>query len=514
MINITGARALQDLVKTNLGPKGTMKMLVSGAGDVKVTKDGKVLLDEMQLQHPTATLIARTATAQDEITGDGTTSIVMMAGELLGQAQRYLAEGLHPRVIVDGYEAAREETLSYLDSFQKKIEGEPDRDLLTQVARTSLRTKVHEELADLLTDVVVNSVLCVKKPNEELDLHMVEIMHMKHQSALDTRFVDGLVLDHGARHPDMSKRTENAYILSINVSLEYEKTEVNSSFFYKSAEDRAKLAAAERKYVDDKVHKIIAFKKEMCGEGNEKGFVLINQKGIDPISLDLLQKAGIVGIRRAKKRNMERLARACGGYAVHSIDDLNEGCLGYAKLVYEHQLGDDKYTFIEGCQNPTSCTVLIRGATDYAIRQVKDAIRDGLRAVANVISDKSVVAGAGAFELAAYMNLQKLKAQVQGRAKIGVQAYADALLAIPKTLASNSGFDVQTTLIELLDEAGKGNRVGLDIETGKCNLPEKIGIWDSYRVKKQFLHLGSLIAIKLLLVDEVIRAGKKMGKGE
>jgi len=364
-----------------------------------------------------------------------------------------------------------------------------------------------------MTEVVVSAVQCIRGAGEPIDLHMVEVMHMRHKSALDTKFIDGLVLDHGTRHPNMDKRSENCYILTLNVSLEYEKSEVNSSFVYKDASEKAKMVMAERKFTDDKVAKVIEFKNKVCEGKKNVGFVVINQKGIDPPSLDMLQKAGIVALRRAKRRNMERLARACGGYGVNSVEDMAPDCLGYAKTVYEHILGDDKYTFVEGCKNPTSCTILVRGPNDHTIRQIKDAIHDGLRACSNLLEDKAVVAGAGAFELAAHSMLLKYKKDVVGRAKIGVQAFADALLVIPKTLAQNSGFDSQTTIVELLDAAQKGV-VGLDVDTGKACLPMTAGIFDNYRVKKQFLHLGSLIAVKLLLVDEVMRAGRKMGKSE
>lgn len=514
MMNIQAARGLQNVLKTNLGPKGTLKMLVSGAGDVKLTKDGKVLLDEMQIQHPTAAIIARTATAQDDITGDGTTSNVLFTGEVLHQAARYLDEGLHPRVLVEGIELARDATLKFLEAFKTEVKGEVDRDTMIQVARTSIRTKVHQELADHLTEIVVDAVRAVYTPGQQIDLHMVEIMHMLHQSSFDTKFINGLVLDHGARHPNMAKRSENCFILTLNVSLEYEKSEVNAGFFWKDAAERSKLVSAERKFTDDKVREVIAFKNSVCtGKNKNAGFIIINQKGIDPVSLDLLQKAGIVGIRRAKRRNMERLAKACGGYAVNSLEGIQDDCLGHADLVYEHTLGEDKFTFVEGCKNATSCTILIRGPNDYTIRQIKDAVRDGLRAVVNVIEDQSLVAGAGAFEVAAHINLLKTKSQVVGRAKLGYQAFADALLIIPKTLANNSGLDAQGALISLLEEGSKGAVVGLDVETGKPMLPAKAGIWDNHRVKKQLLHLGTLIAVKLLLVDEVIRAGRKMGKG-
>ena len=229
VVNITMGQGLQDVLRTNLGPKGTMKMLVSGAGDIKLTKDGNVLLHEMQIQHPTASLVAKVATAQDDRTGDGTTSNVLIIGELLQQADLYISEGLHPRIITEGFEAAKEKALQFLE--QVKVSKEMDRETLIDVARTSLRTKVHAELADVLTEAVVDSILAIKKQDEPIDLFMVEIMEMKHKSETDTSLIRGLVLDHGARHPDM-KRVEDAYILTCNVSLEYEKTEVNSGFFF------------------------------------------------------------------------------------------------------------------------------------------------------------------------------------------------------------------------------------------------------------------------------------------
>mmetsp|Transcript_27032 Transcript_27032/g.37620 ORF Transcript_27032/g.37620 Transcript_27032/m.37620 type:complete len:544 (-) Transcript_27032:267-1898(-) len=514
-MNIQAAKSLMGILKSNLGPSGTMKMLVSGAGTIKITKDGKVLLDEMQIQHPTASIIARTATAQDDVTGDGTTSNVLFTGELLKQASLYLSEGLHPRVIVEGFELARDHCMKFIDEFKKDVSEEKkvDTDLLMNVARSSLKTKVHAKLAEHLSDIVVKAIKCIHKPGNPIDLHMVEMMHMVHKSDMDTRFIDGLVLDHGARHPNMAKRTEDAYIFICNVSLEYEKSEVNAGFFYSNADERERQIAAERKFTDDKVKKIIDFKNKVCGE-SKKGFILINQKGIDPLSLDLLQKAGIVGIRRAKRRNMERLSLACGGFAVNSVEDLQAECLGHADLVYEHTLGEDKFTFIEGCQNASSCTVLMNGPNDHTIRQIKDALRDGLRAVRNVMEDGAVIAGAGAFEIAACNSLMKFKKTVKGRVKLGVDAFAKALLVIPKTLAENAGLDVQQTLITLMEEAnGEGNpRVGVDIVTGKSLLPESSGIWDNVRVKRQLLHLGSLVAMKLLLVDEVIRAGRKFNK--
>ncbi|XP_046465566.1 T-complex protein 1 subunit zeta [Neodiprion pinetum] len=510
-VNISAAKGIQDVMRTNLGPKGTMKMLVSGAGDIKITKDGNVLLHEMQIQHPTASLIARASTAQDDMTGDGTTSTVLVIGELMKQADLYISEGLHPRMLTEGFELARAKTIEVLDSL--KIPIEPTKEGLMDVAKTSLRTKIHPSLADKLTEVCVDAVLAIRQDEQPADLHMVEIMEMQHRTAADTTLVRGIVMDHGSRHPDMPKRVENAYILTCNVSLEYEKSEVNSGFFYKTAEEREKLLAAEREFIENRVKKIIALKKKLC-DGTDKSFVIINQKGIDPPSLDMLAKENIVALRRAKRRNMERLGLACGGSAMNSVDDLVEENLGWAGLVYEHVLGETKYTFVEDCKKPTSVTILLKGPNKYTITQLKDAVRDGLRAINNAINDRAVVPGAGAVELAASRALHAYKEQVKGKQRLGVQAYAEALLVIPKTLAVNSGFDSQDSIVKLLEEStALGEAVGLDVTTGEALKPADAGIYDNYVVKKQIINSCSVIASNLLLVDEIMRAGMSSLKG-
>lgn len=510
-INISAAKGIQNVMKTNLGPKGTMKMLVSGSGDIKITKDGNVLLHEMQIQHLTASLIARASTAQDDMTGDGTTSTVLVIGELLKQADLYICEGLHPRILTEGFHLARAKTLEILDSL--KIPIDITRENLLEVARTSLRTKVHPKIADKLTDICVDAVLAIKQDGQDIDLYMVELMEMQHRTAIDTTLVRGIVTDHGSRHPDMPKRLENAYILTCNVSLEYEKSEVNSGFFYKTAEEREKLVAAEREFIDNRVKKIIELKKKLC-DGTNKSFVVINQKGIDPPSLDMLAKENIMALRRAKRRNMERLALACGGTAMNSVDDLQEEHLGWAGLVYEHILGETKYTFIEDCKKPNSVTILLKGPNKYTLEQLKDAVRDGLRAIKNAIDDHAVIPGAGAFEIAASQALQKYKETVKGKPRLGVQAYAEALLIIPKILATNSGFDAQDTIVKLLEASSTlGEAVGLDINTGEALKPVDAGILDNYVVKKQIINSCTVIANNLLLVDEIMRAGLSSLKG-
>ncbi|KAL4980668.1 chaperonin Cpn60/TCP-1 family [Aspergillus desertorum] len=510
-VNISAGEGLQDVLKSNLGPSGTLKMLVDGAGGIKLTKDGNVLLREMQIQNPTAVMIARAATAQDDITGDGTTSVVLMVGELLRQADRHISEGLHPRVITDGYEIAKNETLKFLDQF--KIERAIDRELLLSVARTSLSTKLNSALAEKLTPDIVDAVLAIHRAPEKPDLHMIEIMTMQHRTSSDTQLIRGLALDHGARHPDMPKRVENAFILTLNVSLEYEKSEINSGFYYSSAEQRDKLVESERKFVDAKLQKIVELKKQVCGDDPKKGFVVINQKGIDPLSLDVLVKNGILALRRAKRRNMERLQLICGGTAQNSVEDLSPEVLGWAGLVYEHQLGEEKYTFVEEVKDPKSVTILIKGPNGHTIAQVKDAVRDGLRSVYNTIVDGCVIPGAGAFHVACHAHLtsDSFRKSVKGKARWGVEAFADALLIIPKTLADNSGHDIQDSLALLQEEQAEGNVVGLNLTTGEPMDPVQEGVFDSFRVLRNCIASSTGIASNLLLCDELLKA-RQMGK--
>jgi T-complex protein 1 subunit zeta len=311
----------------------------------------------------------------------------------------------------------------------------------------------------------------------------------------------------------MPKHVKNAYILTCNISLEYEKSEVNAGFFYKTADEREKLINAERAFTDEKVKKIIEFKKKIC-DGTDKSFVIINQKGVDPVSLDLLAEEKIIALRRAKRRNMERLTLACGGSAVNSVDDLSEDNLGYADEVYEHVLGEDKYTYVEGCRNPRSVTILLKAPNRHTMLQMKDAVKDGLRAVQNAIEDKFIVPGAGAYEISVHDALVRYKETVKGRPRLGVQAFADAMLIIPKTLAQNAGHDQQAVIVQLQESLSSLKKpVGVDLKSGEAILPLDSGIIDNYRVKRQIINSAAVIASNLLLVDEIMRAGLSSLKG-
>ncbi|KAG5484433.1 hypothetical protein LSCM4_08000 [Leishmania orientalis] len=517
-INMIAARGLQEVLKTNLGPRGTMKMLVSGAGMIKITKDGNTLLGEMQIQHPTAALIARAATAIDDITGDGSTSVVLTIGEMMRQSERYIQEGMHPRTITEGFHIARDEALKFLEGNTIKMPSGERREYLTNVARTALTTKVNAGLSEQLAEAVVDAVYAIAEDGKEVDLHMVEVMHMRHRLSSDTRFVKGIVLDHGGRNSDMPKYLENAYILTCNVSLEYERSELTTGFYYKDPAEKARMVEAERKMTDDRVRQIIELKKKVCTKENGRSFVVINQKGIDPIALEMLAKENILALRRAKRRNMERLVLACGGEAVNATDNLTPDILGEAGLIQEYTLGDDKYTFVENGTKGKSCTLLVKGPNDHTIAQIKDAVRDGLRAVKNAIEASAVVAGAGAFEVALHDHLMKFADSVSGKQKIGIRAYADAMLVTPKTLAENSGLDVQECLITLQEASrtarSRGKWAGLRIENGDVIDPVAAGILDNVIVKRSLLECTGDIVAQLLLVDEIMKAGRRGAGGQ
>jgi len=264
---------------------------------------------------------------------------------------------------------------------------------------------------------------------------------------------------------------------------------------------------AEHRITDERVRRIIELKRAVC-DTPDKSFLIVNQGGIDPLALDMFAKEGILALRRAKRRNMERLTLACGGTQVNYLEDLTPSILGKAGLVYQQTLGEEKYTFVEQVDNPFSCTILIKGPNAHTITQVKDASRDGIRAVKNAIEDGCLIPGGGAYEVAMHAALNKYVSEVKGRVKVGVQAFADAFLIVPKTLAENSGFDAQDALIALQEAHAEGHVVGLDLETGEPMDPQAEGVWDNYRVKRQQLHSISIMAQQILLVDEIIKAGK------
>ncbi|GIQ91119.1 T-complex protein 1, zeta subunit, partial [Kipferlia bialata] len=336
-MNIQAAESIMELLRTNFGPAGTLKLLISGAGDLRLTKDGSVLLHEMPIGIPTAALIARTATAQDDTTGDGTTACILLIGQILKQARRFLGEGVHPRVLVDGLEKAKIRAIEFLNEYS--VEDRSD-EALTKMAFSALNTKVHKEMAEQLAQIVVDSLKCIVKPDPETglcikgetDLHMVEVMAMQHRTAMDTRLIRGLVMDHGTHHPAMPTDLRNVHICVLRDSLEFDNTTVNSGTFYKTTQDRQAFADAERAVVENKVRKVLALKEKVCANG--EGFLLVNYEGIEPNAYQLLANEGVMALRRCKLRNLKRLMKATGASPVYSVDDLTPECLGKAGHVW------------------------------------------------------------------------------------------------------------------------------------------------------------------------------------
>lgn len=477
MTNMNASKGMYEIIKSNLGPKGSYKMLVSSSGAIKITKDGNVLLNEMMIQHPTASMLSRICSSIDETLGDGSSSNLIVATSLIYLSEKYiLYENIHPRIITQGFDIAKGILLEFLDSMKipVNIEENFDKELLYNVCKTCIRTKLPICLADKLADDLVESIKIIYKPTKQIDLHMIEIMDIKRNMSINTKLVRGMVLDHGCRHPNMPNKLTKCFILVLNVSLEYEKSEVFSSFVYSNAEDRDKLVESERKFTDDKVKKIIELKKILVEkkfkETNEiYNFAVFNQKGIDPISLDLLAKENIMALRRIKRRNLERIVLCCGGNPCNNVYDLTEEDVGYAGLVYEISINDEKYTFIEEVQNPKSCTIFIQAPNDYTIKQIKDAIRDGLRSIKNVIDDKCVLSGAGSFEIMAYCKLKDEEKKIKGKQKFALDIYANSLLNIPKVLLENSGLDIHQTLFNVIDKYNedRSEPLGLDLDTGE-----------------------------------------------
>lgn len=428
------------------------------------------------------------------------------------QAEKYITDGLHPRSIVESFEVARKEALSFLDTFKSKSPA-IDRETLRCLAKTNLRTKISQNFVDSLSDDVIEAVLTIKK-EKDIDLHMIEIIKIQQGTTSESRLIKGLVLDHGGRHPDMPKRLENCYILNLNVSLEYEKTEINSGFFYSSAEQRDKLVRNERLHVDQKLQKIIELKRTICSDGNSS-FVIINQKGIDPLSLDVLAKEGILALRRAKRRNAERIMLCCGGTALNSLDSMVVESLGYAGLVYEQTIGEDKYTFIEKVKSPRSATMLIKGPYAHILNQVAESVKGCIKSIKNAILDETVIPGAGSFSLLLYKHLLHYSETTSlGKARLGIQAFADAMLIIPKALATTAGLDQQEVITFALEKMKDGKLYGIDLSSGKTIDPLAEGILDDYRALRHAINSCTVIASNLLLVDEIIRAGRSSLKSE
>ncbi|AFP65264.1 T-complex protein 1, zeta SU (nucleomorph) [Chroomonas mesostigmatica CCMP1168] len=495
-ISVNAAKGLQEITKSNLGPKGTFKILVSGSGEIKLTKNGNTLLKEMQIQNPVASLIARSISAQNYFSGDGTTSIVLILGELFRNIEKYLEKGIHPQILREGLNIGRRQLEKWLPTYGFHMKEK--KKSLIKMATAFFCTKLKKENSQAVAKIIVDAILTIRRKNEIFDINLIEIMQMDNRTEIESRFVKGIILDHGARHPDMPKILHNCFILICNVNLEYEKTEINSVFLIDSSDKREKLFAREREVVDKKINKIIQLKRFVCKNEN-KGFVVINQKGIDNISLDILCREGILGIRRAKRKNMERLSLLCNAIPINSLQDIGPDILGFAGLVYEQTIGEEKYTFIENVSNPFSGTILIRGNNSFLRKHTEDVIRDGLKVVKLCFDDTKYLPGGGIIEKKGNEHLFKYAEKFSGGKKFGIIALAESLLIIPRVLNENEGKNCYQTKQKNNNKFNNENKEKDKDFDGKNKI-----IFDCLTSKKQIFNSVCIVASQILQIDEIL----------
>jgi thermosome len=509
--NIMAARVIAEAVRTTLGPRGMDKMLVDSLGDITITNDGAAILKEIEVEHPAAKMMVEVAKAQDDMVGDGTTTVVVLAGELLKKAEELLDQNIHPTVIVSGYRKAAQKCIEILDSMGMTVDLD-DKETLKKVALTSMGSKAVGAARDHLADITVEAVKQIAEKRGEnwvADIDNIQIIKKEGKSLYDTELVRGIILDKEVVHAGMPKRVENARIALLNCPLEIEKTEF-------SAEIRIRDPLQMKAFLD----KETAMLREMVEKIKKAGAnVVICQKGIDDMAQHFLAKEGILAVRRAKESDMEKLARATGARIVTNLEDLKPEDIGHADLVEERRIGEDKMVFVEGCKDPRAVSLLIRAGLERMVDEAERAIHDALSVVSDVIEKNKIVPGGGAVEAELAKELRKYAAQIGGREQLAIEAFAEALEIVPKTLAENAGLEPIDIMVELrsVHEKPDGYAYGVDVFSGKiCNMYEK-GVMEPLIVKEQAIKSAAEAAAMILRIDDVIAASKpkeeEKGKG-
>ncbi|MEM1521621.1 MAG: thermosome subunit beta [Thermofilaceae archaeon] len=506
MLNFMVAKAIAETVKTTLGPRGMDKMLIDSLGDITITNDGATVLDEMDVQHPVAKLLVEIAKAQDDEVGDGTTTTVIVTGELIKEAEKLLEKNLHPTVIVAGYKKALEKASEVLRRFAVKVDINDD-ETLKKVAMTSMRGKAIAAFREYLAGVAVKAVKQIAEKRDEkivADIDHIQLIKKKGGSFLDTQLVYGVIIDKEVVHPDMPKKIEKARIALIDAPLEVEKTEIDAEIRINSPEQMKMFLDEEARLLKDMVEKIKA-----AGAN-----VVICQKGIDDLAQYYLAKAGILAVRRVKKSDMEKLARATGGKIVTKIEELSPDVLGYAELVEERKVADEKMVFVEGCPNPKAVSILVRGGLERAVDEAERNLIDALSVVSDVIEEPYILPGGGAPEAELAKELRIYASKVGGREQLAIEAFANALESIPRTLAENSGLDPIDMLAELraAHEKPEGWKYGVDVFEGKVADMWSLGVVEPLSVKLQAIKAATEAAIMILRIDDIIAASKLEGK--
>jgi thermosome len=499
--NIMAAKIVAEAVKSALGPRGMDKMLVDSFGDVTITSDGRTVLDEMDIQHPAAKMMVEVAKTQDDEVGDGTTTSVIIAGELLSKAETLIDKNVHPTVIIDGYRKAADKALETLDKIAIKITP-TDKKAIRKVAMTSMASKLVAGSREYLGDIATSAILQVAvkaADGYKVDIDNVKVEKKPGESLTDTKLINGIVLDKEVVHSGMPKRVENAKICLIDAALEIEKTEFDAKINIESPDQMDAFLKQEENMIKSMVEKLVA-----------KGAnVILCQKGIDDLAQHFLSRKNILAVRRVKKSDMEALAKATGANVVTNLDDLNAKDLGYAQIVEERKIGDDKMTFVEGCKNPLAVTILIRGGTERIVDEAERSLHDALSVVGDVVEEPKILAGGGAPEMEVAKVLREYAESLPGREQLAVMQFAEALEAIPTTLAENAGLDPIDIISGLRASHEKGNVwSGVDVNTGKAGDMEKIGVFEPIVVKKQIIKSCTEAATLILKIDDVIASGK------
>jgi thermosome len=498
--NMMAAMAVAEILKTTYGPKGMDKMLVDSLGDVTITNDGATILDKMDIQHPAGKMLVQAAKGQDEEAGDGTKTSVIFAGDLLRQAEDLLDRNIHPTIIIQGYKMALDKTSELIDKLAETVRYEDD-DILVKVAKTSLSSKAVSEARDYFAKLVVQAVKAVAEKRGDkwyVDINNVQIVKKHGGSLLDTQLVNGIVIDKEVVHPDMPKRVTNAKIAVLDAPLEIQKPEIDMEISISSPDAIKRLLEKQEKILQEKVEKIAA-----TGAN-----VVITQKGIDDVAQHFLAKKGILAVRRVKRSDVEKLARATGAKIVTSIRDLKPESLGYAELVEERKVGNDKMVFIEGAKNPRSVTILIRGGFERIVDEAERSIHDALSAVADAIVDGKVVAGGGSVEVELAKHLREWAKTVPGKIQLAVEAFARALESLPQTLATNAGHDPIDVLMKLRSSHSDASKkwYGVDLNTGNPIDMWASGVIEPLRVKLNAYKAGTEAATLILRIDDMVAA--------
>lgn len=501
--NIAAAIVIAEAVRTSLGPRGMDKMLVDQFGDVVITNDGATILKEIDVQHPAAKMMVEVAKTQDSEVGDGTTTSVIIAGELLKRAKKLLEQKIHPTVITEGFRKASEKAIEILDNMSIKS-GIDDKEGLKNAAMTCMSSKLVSESKEQLAKICMNAIEAIAEQDEDgnwvADIEKVQIQKKEGEGIDDTNLIKGIILDKEVVSPGMPKIVKDAKILLIQSAIEIEKTEFDAKLQITSPEQIQQFLDEEEKMLRTMVDKIV----------NSGANVVICQKGIDDMAQHFISKAGIMAVRRVKKSDLEKLSKATGGMIFTNLDDITEDKLGWAGLVEERKIMNDSWIFIEECKDPKSVVILIRGGSDLIVDEVDRAIHDALCVVRDVVEDQKLVGGGGAPEVETAIQLRTYASTLGGREQLAVEIFADSLDIIPKTLAENAGLDQIDTLMKLRASHQKGNKfAGNDLDTGNViDDMAKVGVVEPTVVKVQAIKSSTEATSMILRIDDVIAAAK------